>query len=42
MLYKTTDINNNINPKTKLPNAKSVEGIEKYLVSLNIAITIIE
>ena len=42
ILYNTTDISNNISPKTRLPKAKSVEGIEKYLVSLNIPITITE
>ena len=42
MLYKTTDIKSNIRPRTKLPNAKRVEGIEKYRVSLNSVITITE
>ena len=38
----TIDINSNNRPVTTEPIAISVEGIEKYLVSLKIAITIIE
>jgi len=42
ILNKTTDIKSNIKPKIVDPRATRVEGIEKYLVSLNIAITTTE
>jgi len=42
MLNKTTDIKRSIIPITSEPIATSVEGIEKYLVSLKMVITTVE
>ena len=42
ILNKIIDIKNNIKPAIKDPNATSVDGIEKYLVSLKITATTTE
>ena len=41
ILYNTTDINKRSNPEERDPTATSIDGIEKYLVSLKIVATMI-
>ena len=42
MLNNKTDINKNINPINSEPIESKVNGMEKYLVSLNVEIIITE